>query len=174
MAHRIVRPRRGGIARRETAWIGITPTTNALNATAVVSNVGSAGLLAMRPFTIVRVHMVVHIESDQNAGSETQVAAIGMCVVSDQASGIGVTAVPTPETDDGSDLWLMHQWLLTAFRFNTAVGIEAGTGHVFSVDSKAMRKVNDDQDILVVKESNTIAGGGSTITSAGRMLIKLH
>jgi len=40
------------------------------------------------------------VRSDQFVATEGYEIAIGMAVVSDQALAIGVTAVPTPFTDD--------------------------------------------------------------------------
>jgi hypothetical protein len=50
------------------------------------------------------------ISSDQFAQSESQIGAIGLAVVTDQAVGIGVTAVPTPITDLSSDSWFLHRF----------------------------------------------------------------
>ena len=51
--------------------------------------------LALRPFTLIRVRGIFTIASDQSAATETQVGALGVAVVSEQAASIGVTAVPT-------------------------------------------------------------------------------
>ncbi len=174
MAHRIVRTQRGGTVRRMSDWFFIAPGHNTLAGAAsavVVASLNAAGLAA-RPFTIVRTHMELTIESDQTAASERQIAAIGMAIVSDQASAIGVTAVPTPSTDAGSDLWFAHQWMFNEFLFVSGVGVHPNAGAKYSIDSKAMRKVNADEDVLVIAE-NSLAGG-SVIGAAGRFLIKVH
>ena len=160
---------------RTTSWFEIQPVTLAQVA-------GGGGIthsltaleLAKRPFTIVRTHLTVHLTSDQLAVDELQFGAVGMCVVSDQASAIGVTAVPTPVTDADSDLWFLHQYMAAEFAFVSGVGFDAAGGHTYLIDSKAARKVNNDEDVLIIAE---LAGGisnGLIWTIAGRLLIKEH
>ncbi len=166
---------RGGRARRQTQWgfIGATSTTLAAASSAtLVASLNSAGL-ALRPFTVVRSIIEIGIKSDQSAAGETQVAAVGMAVVSDQAVAVGITAVPTPASDAGSDLWFAHQWLLNDFSFISGVGVDERMQKRYTIDSKAMRKVEEGSDFVLVAENDAISAG-SIIVMAGRFLIKLH
>ena len=98
-----------------------------------------------------------------------------MAVVSDQAEAIGVTAVPTPITDMASDLWFVHQLLYNEFTFADATGFEDRGQEQYVIDSKAMRKVEDGEDVVVVGESASGAGtGGFVMAVGGRVLVKLH
>jgi len=91
-------------------------------------------------------------------------------VVSDQAVAIGITALPTPVTDNGSDLWYTYEWLLA----NATDLTDLAVGGVFKeFDSRAMRKVEDGQDLIEVVESGT-STFGLNITTFQRTLIKLH
>jgi len=174
MTHRMVRTRRGGIVRRETEWLDIQlgEDTVASTGSAVLSaSLGAQGL-ALRPFTVIRTILDVRVESNQAAASERQIAAIGLAVVSDQAVAIGITAVPTPITDLGSDLWFLHRSLMNGFVFGDATGFISSVGQVFHEDSRAARKVNGDQDVILVVENGLATG--SVISSIGRMLVKLH
>ncbi len=130
----------------------------------------NAAALAMRPFTIVRQHYELYVISDQAAAIEQQMGAFGVAVVSDQASAIGVTAVPTPITDLGSDLWVTHQIFMGDASTITDRSIP---GARYSVDSKAMRRVNNDQDVVIVAELDT-QGQGFILFAGGRFLVKLH
>jgi len=159
--------------RRLTAWAGVAPGVATGVSGGVVLNSSNAALLALRPFTIVRTHFQCLIFSDQDAADESQIGAVAGAVVSDQATAIGITAVPTPVTDVGSDLFFFHQWIFNRFTFADPSGIDASAGTQYTIDSKAMRKVNDDQDILFLMELSTAGAGFQTIT-AGRLLIKLH
>jgi len=170
--HRIVRGR-----KRDTLWAGIggTATTIAAGGSRVITNSASASLLALRPFTIVRTHLEILLRTDQDVANEDQFAAAGVCVVSDQAFTIGVTAVPNPAGDASSDLWLLHQWLIGSnWRGSGGVDIAGQRGKTYSVDSKAMRKVEEGQNLIVVLETDPVVGNGVTILMAGRMLIKVH
>jgi len=159
--------------RRETEWIGILPTQTILdNASALIVSLNAAAL-ALRPFTVIRTHLEVLTQSDQSIATENYIGALGAAVVSDQAASIGVTAVPTPETDDSSDLFFVHQYMLGGFDFKDGTGFQSGVGDRYQIDSKAMRKVNGDQDIVIVLEGATL-GDGMLFTVAGRMLLKLH
>ena len=122
MAHSRTRITRG--LTRETFWIFVTETIISLGSpsTAVLINSFSVGLLAVRPFTIIRTHGFFGIRPDQIAADENFDAALGFAVVSDQASAIGVTAVPTPFTDMGSDLFFVHQMLMARFEFLSSIG----------------------------------------------------
>ena len=174
MAFRHSRVSRGGGQRRTTSWLDIPLScVNVAGGGATIFSSLTTAELAKRPFTIVRTHLEVKFGSDQVAASETQEGAIGICVVSEQASAIGITAVPTPDTDLSSDLWLLNQVMFSEILFADATGFQDTTGVRYSIDSKAMRKVNDDQDIIVVMEL-TGASFGATFCVGGRMLIKEH
>jgi len=95
MARRHVSFARG--PRRATSWFDIPPTLTAF------TSAGGTILVSLdpaekdaRPFTIIRTHLEILISSDQLTADEKQIGAIGMCVVSNQAESVGVTAVPTP------------------------------------------------------------------------------
>ena len=92
-------------------------------------------------------------------------------MVSEQASAIGVTAIPTPVTDMASDLWFLHQNMWADESNLTDRTRSASRG---SIDSKAMRKVNGDEDIVFVSELGTIPSAGCILGMSGRFLLKLH
>ena len=113
--------------------------------------------------------------SDQLIATEDQEVGYAKAVVSDQASAIGITAVPTPVTDSASDLFHVYEMLFGSFSFLSSVGYDqvGGTRNVWTIDSKAMRKVNDDQDIVTMIETSGTSEG-VIVVSFTRTLIKLH
>ncbi len=161
-------------ARRATSWLDLPPVFSGISGTGTLLLSLTVPEKAKRPFTIVRTHLRVHIQSDQSLASEIAIAAVGMCVVSDQASAIGITALPTPLTDLASDLWFVHQLIFNNFVFADATGFVESAGEQVEVDSKAMRKVNDDEDVVVVAEIDTALANGASMILAGRVLIKEH
>ncbi len=168
---------RGGARKRETLWLGGTAFTQTLATTTSVALVLSlnASALALRPFTIVRTRGILRCFSDQLGGTEVYGASFGNAVVSDQASAIGVTAVPTPTTDNASDLWMVYEFLIGRIGFGSAASfIETGVERV--LDSKAMRKVEDGQDLVSVVEGPGagLGSNGSIISGFQRTLVKLH
>ena len=167
---------RGGVNRRQTRWLDVPSANASIGAAqgAILINSLTAVELALRPFTVIRVEMALLLTSDQSAASEFQGAAVGMAVVSDQAVGIGVTAVPTPITDQESDLWFFYKLLKSEFTFASGVGFEQII-HPIHASSRAMRKVEDGSDIVVVVESDIAAvTAGVVVGTGGRVLIKLH
>ncbi len=177
MARRAFRPGAAAIAqKRLTVWLSIPPVNNTVTATGgTISSSLNAAALALRPFTIVRTRYLLNVASDQEAATEGYSGALGLCVVSDQASAIGITAVPTPITDMGSDLWFLHQVWAARELHDTSAGLGANVGYTTEIDSKAMRKVDIGEDVLIVLESNVgVTGGGTIVVHGGRMLVKLH
>ncbi len=166
---------RGGVMRRESLWVANDDTETVIGAanSAVLFGGFTAAVLDMRPFTIVRNRGFWHIRSDQGTASETQAVSFAFSVVSDEALAVGVTAVPTPGTGKESDLFFVFETLLTALNFGSAIGVQHpfGVGAVY--DSKAMRKVEDGQDIAQTIQTEGISDG-VVVQKTGRMLIKLH
>jgi len=165
---------RGGVRRRETLWLGVAPSVTTLSgpSQALLFTGFPASILDLRPFTVVRVRGQLHVSSDQSGATENYEAALGMAIVSDQALAIGVTAVPTPFTDSASDLWFLYEAMQGRLDQNTTAGI-LETGHGRSFDSRAMRKVEDGQDLAISVETASTSAG-AVIMKSGRMLLKLH
>jgi len=161
--------------RRQTLWIGSADSTGVVAiAAGGVRLDGSlnAAALALRPFTIVRTRGWVFVKSDQEANTEVPFGAMGMSVVSDTAILIGITAIPTPITDESSDLFFMWQSFIADRSIISAIGFDDG-GSVFHFDSKAMRKVEEGSDLAITLENASSTAGLSFITKF-RILIKLH
>ena len=135
MANRIVRRSfagRGVVQRRKTLWLASTAET-------AVTNLGANLIIfdqslttaekARRPFTIVRTRGRLWVRSDQTAATETPLGALGMAVVSDQATAIGGTALPLPITNQDSELWFVWEPFASMLVQESAIG--------FSPDVKA-------------------------------------
>ena len=176
MARQMVRHRGSRAPQRKSLWLDFAqvftaPTTVAAATAVLLASLNAAGL-ALRPFTIVRTRGLLLWASDQGTATETPFGAFGFAVVSDQASAIGVTAVPTPIVDAGSSLWYSWTPMAVRLRFASGVGIQQ-TGYVTEFDSKAMRKVEIGQDVVAVVENGSAAQGGSFLALA-RILIKTN
>ncbi len=87
---------------------------------------------------------------------------------------IGITAVPTPFTDSDSDLFYVHKFMTSHFQFISGIGVFTTNNSQVQIDSRAMRKVEEGQDVAAVLEVSSLSGGGSISFVAGRQLIKLH
>jgi len=163
---------RGGRQVRETLWGDVVSTfTTLAPGGAVLLNVTGTIFLNLRPWTIVRSRGFLHLGSDQTPSVEQQAADFGICVVSDQAVGIGITALPTPVTDRASDLWQTYVTLMG----ESTRAISGNGGYGTEYDSKAMRKVEDGSQLVFIIEAEAAAlTQGCNVRHSGRILIKLH
>ncbi len=161
-------------SKRQSLWIGFTPTQTTITAGsgATLTHVLNAAALALEPFTVVRVRGEAYVHSDQIANTEHQSVGWAMAVVSQQASTIGITAVPTPFTDISSDLFFAYQPLINSFDVASSIGIMQ-TGTRYQIDSRAMRKVDEGSDVISVLETSGVSQG-VIVDLWFRILVKLH
>ena len=168
MAHRVVRVRGG--SKRATEWFA-APAVSAFTSLAAATALIDTAFVFGDPVTVVRAVGMLVAQSDQVAGDEEPFGAIGLAVVTDQAFAIGVTAVPTPYTDGGSDAWFMHSYWATPVRAPTAVGVNK-VSSIYRFDSRAMRKVHADQTVILMMENGS-STHGVTFMYECRLLVKV-
>ncbi len=161
-------------SKRSVSWaICSTPTgSSTVNSgqKAIAVLVPSSTLLDLIPFTIVRVRGLVQIHSDQSGAAEDQLGAFGMGIVNDVAGALGITALPGPDTDCGWAGWFVHQFFSESWLFINGTGTQ-DRGGKYVIDSKAMRKVAAEEDIVFMVENGSAAFGLS-FTVQFRMLLK--
>ncbi len=118
--------------------------------------------------------MMISLWSDQEASDEDPFGSYGKIVVTDTASGIGVTAIPDPgvTTGDPDADWFLHQVAWNQMTASGTLGIVVSGPANWQIDSKAMRKVGPTDDIVSMYKDES--GVGSLLTTQGRMLIQLH
>ncbi len=134
----------------ETQFVALAAATAVIDSTFITS--GAA------PETILRSRGLLTVITDQAASSEQPFGAFGICVVSDQAIAAGIGSIPTPYTEPESDLWLLHQFFAAPMVFGSAIGF-AALGQSYELDSKAMRKVGEDQTVVFVMENGNSTDG---------------
>ncbi len=175
MARRTARSRFTRPPPRTKMWIGEGVGSTAIAASAVsVIGTLSAGADLLRPFTVLRTRMDASLLTDQNAQTETMFGTLGEIVVTDAASAIGVTAIPDPSVITGNPEadWFLSQPMWQQLRFGSSIGFEQVAGPRYVIDSKAMRKVGPDDDLVLVFSNDTAVGG--LLITMGRQLIQLH
>ena len=96
--------------------------------------------------------------------------ALGIGYVSEEAFAIGITAIPTPVTDSDWGGWIWHQFFELHNPTATA-GVESQLR--FNIDSKAMRKVTNNQLMVGVMEANETGVSSLTLHADTRVLSKL-
>ena len=170
MARRSFRTRTAG-PRRTSLWIGLDLSVTIPVSSAVLMGVLNAAALALRPFTVVRTRGLLHILSDQAAVTESPSGAFGMMIASDEATTAGAASLPDPLTNSDAP-WFVWEPLSLQFNFLTSSGFDADAGHQYMVDSKSMRKVGNNEDIVIVGANSV--GNGAIYRFIGRILVKLH
>ena len=146
------------------------PSTIAANVSLLFSQLSATGL-ALRPFTIMRNRGFVWMATDQATNSEEPFGVYGEIVVTESASAIGITAIPTPMTETNAS-WVTWAPMVAAMRFSTAAAF-ANMGQHFEVDSKAMRKVGIDDDLVGIVQNGS-SSHGLQFLAMMRTLIQLH
>jgi len=166
------RSRRGFVPRRTKraapSWgmIQITQQTVAPSAKVLLGSF----ILSNPPLaeTILRTRIRLAVSSDQVSSKEFMIGAFGMIVVTDTALAVGLSAIPGPADDGGDDGWFVHQPIVQDTLSNSQ------GEHVYDIDSKAMRKIEDGFVIAIMVENSALAGvGGFTISTSVRLLAKL-
>ena len=122
--------------------------------------------------TAIRIRGLFGWRSDQTASSEDQMGAFGIAVVTEQAATVGITAVPHPNTDAAWDGWMYHHYYASHVDALTSVGVINDSLHRIVIDSKSMRKVSEDDRLVVVIENS--APFGVEVFNSVRILSKLH
>ena len=180
MANRI-RSRSFAVGRgvkRQTLWIGSTSpqtgeTALAAGSAVLFARVSAAQVSDVAPLTWVRNRGLFSVRSDQQITSEEVHGAFGIAVVSEAAAAAGVGSIPTPITESDWDGWMVWQPFAHHMHVATAVGFSEPSAGRFDYDSKAMRKMADQESLVFVVE-NQNTNGGLFFTWLSRSLMKLH
>ena len=100
--------------------------------------------------------------------------ALGIGIVSTAAATVGITAVPTPLTEINWEGWMFH-WTGSLINIDNTIDDSIGGGVVrIPIDSKAMRKINDDETLFgVVEVSGEVGTAVMGFNGSTRMLVKL-
>jgi len=171
MPRRVQRFQRG--PRRATDW-----SASSLQAGTTTVPASSAVLTqAFVPLpggeTVIRIRGSFGWQTDTPGAPEVQVGAYGIAVVTAQAVSVGITAIPHPVTDAAWGGWMYHHFIQSSNQNFTNAGFAFGGFHRIEVDSKAMRKVDEDDRLVMVVE-NSSSSFGFEIMDSFRLLSKVH
>jgi len=153
--------------RRKTHW---TEANGAAAITATGSNLLFSQGVGHEGETIARVRGLATLSLlTAAANGDGFFGAFGMAIVTAAAAAIGVTAIPTPLTEAGWDGWLLHQYL-SVERITAGSDIGEGWSEYDRrvLDSKAMRKANEDEVLIGVWE------GAETGISTGAIQVRVR
>ena len=162
-------------SRRLTSWdLGPGGST----AVGINSNsltiLGSGSQATVDGLTIVRIRGRVYCYLSAAAAVDNGFAlTFGMGICTNQAFAIGATAVPSPLDEADWDGWLWHQFVYVMSPLGAPV--EAPTSALFSmeVDSKAMRKLPQNQTLFVAVDAIERGAATVRVDFDSRVLVKL-
>ncbi len=155
-------------------WIGASIANTVVAASTFVKlTTLTAAALALRPFTILRTRQVIWYASDQAAASEFGQGIYARIIVTESAATAGVGSIPSP-IDEPEAAFYVYEGLMQNFLFGDGTGFTevVGRGSHTIVDSKSMRKVGIDDDVVGVFHNRSATG--AEIAIEGRQLIQLH
>jgi len=175
MARRLQSPIRQG-PRRLTSWAG-GPDGLDIEFSGDGASLGTNGFLFTTSGTIVRIRGLfsARLESSTAAGDGFR-GAFGLGMVTQAAFNAGVASLPHPFDEVDWDGWMYHRFFdardVTATHTDGANAVAAV--QQFEIDSKAMRKFEEDGAMVGVIQ--VIELGTATIVAAWdtRILAKLH
>ena len=162
--------RRGG-ARRLVTWVGPAEqgfVNVATGGTTLIASFTPTTVGIPKP-TVVRTRGMVGVQPQLYSADLDIVGAFGLAVVSAQALAAGAGSISGPFDDAGWDGWFV--W--GSFNYHLDFSDETSkrlTVQEYEVDSKAMRKISDNEAIVLMAES---ANGALQISMPLRMLLKL-
>ena len=154
--------RRDSIARRKVTWTA-GPGGILSPASTTVSLFGTSQQATLDDQTIIRTRGELLLSLLTAAAAQQGFQwAFGICIVSENAFGVGVTAVPAPLADVAWDGWYVHhQGALKAGTATPAQEASDGTVNRLIIDSKAMRKIHFSDVVVAVLE--TVEVGTATM-----------
>ncbi len=158
----VARARRGfargrpGGGRSPTAWAGAITIAASVPAATKVLLTGFVPVPGREHETVVRMVGAITVGTSTRA-----IGAVGACVVTDTAFGVGVASLPDPVTDISDDIWTM----IIPFTSVPA----ANQWREF--DSHGMRKVEEGQTLALIA-ANAVGSSTATIDMYIRVLSK--
>ncbi len=162
-------------SKRSTDWL-IAFTSSAYiavpaNSSVLLGSIASAVLLDTTPFTVIRTRGIVSFSSDQIAANEEQLGGVGLAFTTERARAAGIASLPVPVTSINDDSFFWLQFHGGNFRISSAVGVNPDMATNYEIDSKAMRKVESNDALVLVAENNH-ATNGFQVAVFIRILIK--
>ena len=135
-------------------------------AVAAAGSLGNTAIVTFNePGTIVRIRGSGLAQLDQGGADGAAVYAMGLMVVSDDQNTAGVTAIPSPLEDKDGD-WIWHR----SGVLRTITGTDSDTygSQVdrFEVDSKAMRRVKQNDVLAMVVDMANFTGTNTVDAAA--------
>ena len=166
-------PRTNG-QRRQVSW-EIGPSGSIATSISANSLIPVAAESVLDKLTVMRTRGSLLVQyATGDAAAEGFQWAFGMCIVTQNAFGIGVTAVPDPIADIAWEGWFVYETGVVKQVAATLDQAEIGAGQRIEIDSKAMRKLRITDNVVGVFATTAIGTPGQVrATLVSRILVAL-
>ncbi len=162
-------------ARRSTSWsIGVAEVDGGFT-TSAASLWSATAVPTVEGLTIIRTRGLVRsILASASAVGDGFFGAHGIGIVTDEAIAAGVSAVPSPLSDEDWEGWLWHAYFdVRAVTATIADGVNAaGYSMVQEIDSKAMRKLPSGMTLFGITEVTESGTAVLEVQAQTRTLLK--
>ena len=159
--------------RRKVSWAA-GPGGNVLALTSSVSALfGTASEATIDDLTTIRTRGQLTVALNAASAIDEGFSwAFGICNVTQNAAGVGITAVPTPRADIAWDGWMVFMQGELFARDATPLD-EPNLFQVYEIDSKAMRKTHATDNLVAVVEVGEVGAASVSFHLGTRILDKL-
>ncbi len=148
--------------RTDYTWVGDAFAFTGLAGAKQIQQIATANLAAT--VTRCRGELLYALETAAAAFSE-KVLGFGLIVASDDQVAAGVGAFPGPLTDMDAD-FLWHGFGPLATLTTTVGDVQTASGRL-TVDSKAMRRIKQNENVVLVIEGENIGGTETAFVVGG-------
>ncbi len=145
--------------RRKSTWVGPANQNTVAVATGASVIIGSftpsTTVPSMNEPTVIRTRGECVVKPQAITATVSVSGAFGVGIVTDQAFVAGAGSIPRPFDDAGWDGWFMWQSFSFENTVIDATGFQSMIGRQYQVDSKAMRKIQAGETMVLMAESQT-------------------
>ena len=125
-----------------------------------VTAVGDVAGAVVAASTILRTRGIVFAQLDSTAVDERVTIAVGVIIAGERAVTAGVASLPGP-LNQGADDWIWHGYLTVSSGAEAAINDNSLFDRL-EIDSKAMRKVKEDETFVFMAQiADSLDQGGS-------------
>ncbi len=151
---------RSGGRRADYEWTGTSGRVDAIDI-----GTGTAAFVSVATFngpaTMMRCRGEVFFQLDPAAADERAQIAVGLIVATDAAVAAGIAALPQPIAVPEAE-WSWYGYATISSLAETAVVAGSNLWARLEVDSKAMRKVKANEQLVMVCEVGTVLDQGGS------------
>ena len=163
--------------RRKTAWgVGPQAADLAISASGKFIWTIAVALQNEPAATLVRIRGLMSLtQLTTSAAGEGFFGALGIGIAADTAVAAGTASLPGPLSEQNWPGWMFHQFFdIRSITATIADGVNSPLHQSMVIDTKAMRKMGQDENLFAIVE--VVESGTATLEIHGdtRVLVKMY